>query len=186
MAFTHTFIYEFVTLFVVLDPVATVPVFLAVTAGLTRGHSLRVALYALGVSFVVLVFFIAGGQFLTQLLDSAKLFITGFVLALIVSPVMKAAWLEHRKTTACATSSGSPILPSRWKAPPTLLALALFPWVSSSMTRDQEIQVGKDAAAQVEREMEVIKNAEAEAWLNQIGQQLAGVHQSACNRCAQL
>ena len=36
----------------------------------------------------------------------------------------------------------------------------------TSMSRDQEIQVGKEAAAQVEREMEVIKNAEAEAWLS--------------------
>ena len=78
MAFTHTFIYEFVTLFVVLDPVATVPVFLAVTAGLTRGQSLRVTLYALGVSFAVLVFFIAGGQFL---LDALKIPMASFQLA---------------------------------------------------------------------------------------------------------
>jgi len=30
--FTHTFLYELVTLFVILDPVATIPVFLASTA----------------------------------------------------------------------------------------------------------------------------------------------------------
>jgi len=48
----------------------------------------------------------------------------------------------------------------------------------TSMTRDQEIKIGKDAAAQVEREMEVVKNPEAEAWLNQIGQQLAKTPQA--------
>src|SRR5258708_19958204 len=41
----------------------------------------------------------------------------------------------------------------------------------TSMTRDQEIKIGKDAAAQVEREMEVIKTPDAQASLNQIGHQ---------------
>src|SRR5689334_2029878 len=63
------------------------------------------------------------------------------------------------------------------------LPLALFPQRSgrlaevkvqkTSLTRDQEIQLGKEAAAQVEREMEVAKNPEVEGWLNQIGQRLA-------------
>jgi predicted Zn-dependent protease len=43
----------------------------------------------------------------------------------------------------------------------------------TSMTRDEELQVGKEAASQVEREMEVVKNPEIEGWLNQIGQRLA-------------
>jgi Zn-dependent protease with chaperone function len=43
----------------------------------------------------------------------------------------------------------------------------------TSLTRDQEVQLGKEAAAQVEREMEVVHNPEIEAWLNQIGQRLA-------------
>src|SRR5690349_1864900 len=63
------------------------------------------------------------------------------------------------------------------------LPLALYPQRSgrlaevkvqkTSLTRDQEIQLGKEAAAQVEREMEVVKNPEIETWLNQIGQRLA-------------
>jgi predicted Zn-dependent protease len=48
----------------------------------------------------------------------------------------------------------------------------------TSLSRDQEIKIGKDAAAQVEREMEVVKNPEAEAWLNQIGQRLAKTPQA--------
>jgi Zn-dependent protease with chaperone function len=48
----------------------------------------------------------------------------------------------------------------------------------SSMSMEQEIQLGKEAAAQVERQMEVVKNPEVEAWLNRIGQQLAKTPQA--------
>ncbi len=48
----------------------------------------------------------------------------------------------------------------------------------TSYTCDQEIQLGKEADAQVEREMEVVKNPEAEAWLNQIGGRLAKTPQA--------
>lgn len=60
--FAHDFIYEFVTLFVILDPIATVPLFLLSTAGLARKDSLKVAGYAVAVSFLVLLAAIAGGQ----------------------------------------------------------------------------------------------------------------------------
>jgi len=43
----------------------------------------------------------------------------------------------------------------------------------ASLTRDQELQLGKEAASAVEREMEVVQNPEIEGWLNQIGQRLA-------------
>ena len=36
MEFVHTFAYELVTLFVILDPVSTIPIFLAATVGLPR------------------------------------------------------------------------------------------------------------------------------------------------------
>ena len=76
--FTHTFLYELVTLFVILDPVATVPVFLAATAGLSRKQSLQVAAYAVSVAFGVLLFFIVGGQFL---LDALHIAMPSFQLA---------------------------------------------------------------------------------------------------------
>ena len=66
--FTHTFLYELVTLFVILDPVATIPVFLASTAGLARKDSLKVAAYAVSIAFLVLLFFIAAGQLLLEAL----------------------------------------------------------------------------------------------------------------------
>jgi multiple antibiotic resistance protein len=64
--------------FVVLDPIATLPVFTAVTVGLTRKQSLLVAFYALGVSFLVLLFFIVAGQ---HLLDALKIPMASFQLA---------------------------------------------------------------------------------------------------------
>jgi beta-barrel assembly-enhancing protease len=48
----------------------------------------------------------------------------------------------------------------------------------TSLTRDQETQLGKESAVQVEREMEVIHNVEIEHWLNQIGQNLAKTPQA--------
>jgi multiple antibiotic resistance protein len=69
--FTHTFVYELVTLFVILDPVATVPIFLAATVGLSRKQSLKVAAYATGIAFAVLLFFIVVGQHLLEALHIA-------------------------------------------------------------------------------------------------------------------
>jgi beta-barrel assembly-enhancing protease len=48
----------------------------------------------------------------------------------------------------------------------------------TSLTRDQEVQLGKESAIQVEREKEVVHNAEIEHWLNQIGQSLAKTPQA--------
>ena len=61
-AFLHDFFYEFVTLLVILDPFATVPIFLMVTAGLDRRKSLLIAAYALGVAFLIMLFFIVVGR----------------------------------------------------------------------------------------------------------------------------
>jgi beta-barrel assembly-enhancing protease len=68
-----------------------------------------------------------------------------------------------------------------------ILPLAAFPFAKkqkgpqqkevkvqkTSLSRDQELQIGKQAAAEVERTLEVVQNPEVEAWLNHIGQQLA-------------
>lgn len=63
-AYLTNFFSEFVTLLVILDPVATVPLFLLVSDGLDRRKSILVAFHAVWIAFFVLVFFIVGGQFL--------------------------------------------------------------------------------------------------------------------------
>ena len=76
--FAHHWFYEFMTLLVVLDPIATVPLFMAVTIGLDRKDSAKVALYAIGTSFAILLFFIVFGQLL---LDALKIPMASFQLA---------------------------------------------------------------------------------------------------------
>ena len=76
--FLNNFFSEAVTLFVILDPVATLPIFLAVTTGLDRRKSLLVAFYALAIAFAILLFFILIGQ---GLLNALRIPMASFQLA---------------------------------------------------------------------------------------------------------
>jgi len=67
-SFANDFLYEIVTLFVVLDPIAAVPIFLLATGGLARKDALKVGFYAVLISFAVLFVAIAAGQALLQAL----------------------------------------------------------------------------------------------------------------------
>ncbi|HEY1614696.1 MAG TPA: MarC family protein [Rhizomicrobium sp.] len=57
---------NFVTLFVVLDPVGAIPIFLIATAGLSAPNRSRVALTGVLVAFVVLMAFLWGAQFILE------------------------------------------------------------------------------------------------------------------------
>jgi multiple antibiotic resistance protein len=59
---------RFVTLWVVIDPIGTVPVFIAVTAGLGAAARRSTAFVAVGVSAAVLLFFLVLGQILIDAL----------------------------------------------------------------------------------------------------------------------
>lgn len=59
---------EFVTIWVVVDPIGTVPVFLAVTGGIDRSVRSRVAIRAILVASGILVFFVVFGQLLIEAL----------------------------------------------------------------------------------------------------------------------
>lgn len=76
--FPSSFFYEVVTLYVVLDPVAAIPVFLAVTKGLSQRERLRVAAYGVLVAFAIFLFFIAIGH---QLLNALHIPMASFQLA---------------------------------------------------------------------------------------------------------
>ena len=60
---------HFVTLWVVIDPIGTIPVFIAVTAGLGAAPRRRTALLAALISAGVLLFFLVFGQLLIEALD---------------------------------------------------------------------------------------------------------------------
>lgn len=57
---------EFVTLFIVVNPLAALPVFLAVTRGFDAAAQRKVAIVAVLASFAVLVLFIIGGGYLLE------------------------------------------------------------------------------------------------------------------------
>lgn len=59
---------EFITLWVVIDPIGTLPVFLAVTTGMNAHQRKAVAKRAILVSFVVLALFIVAGQVVLEAL----------------------------------------------------------------------------------------------------------------------
>jgi len=57
---------EFVTLFIVVNPIGTLSVFLAVTKGFDAAAQRRIALVAVLASFAVLILFIIGGGYLLE------------------------------------------------------------------------------------------------------------------------
>ncbi|MDD8022364.1 MAG: MarC family protein [Paracoccaceae bacterium] len=69
---------EFITLWVVIDPIGTLPVFLAVTQGMSAMQRRSVALRAIAVSFGVLTVFIVLGQIV---LDALGLPLPAFQIA---------------------------------------------------------------------------------------------------------
>ena len=60
---------HFVTLWVVIDPIGTIPVFIAVTAGIEASARRKTALLAALISAGVLLFFLVFGQLLIEALD---------------------------------------------------------------------------------------------------------------------
>jgi multiple antibiotic resistance protein len=60
---------EFVKLWVVIDPIGTLPIFLAVTAGLDAAAARRIAIRGTLVAGIVLCFFVIGGQILLTAMD---------------------------------------------------------------------------------------------------------------------
>jgi multiple antibiotic resistance protein len=77
----------FVTLFVIMDPVGTVPIFLSLTSGRSAEHARRAAWQAVTVSFFVIVVFAVFGQGILDYLSIslAALQCAGGLLLLLVA-----------------------------------------------------------------------------------------------------
>lgn len=69
---------KFILLFTIIDPIGSVPVFIAVTAGVDSSIRRRVALRACAISAGVLLAFVIGGQFL---LDAIGIQLSAFRVA---------------------------------------------------------------------------------------------------------
>ena len=64
-----TIVKEFISLWVVIDPIGSIPVFIAVTAGLQASAQKKVALKACLIAAALLLFFLALGQVLLEKLS---------------------------------------------------------------------------------------------------------------------
>jgi multiple antibiotic resistance protein len=69
---------EFISLWVVIDPIGTIPVFIAVTAGLSLAQQRMIALKSTMIATVILMFFIVGGQLL---MDGLNIHLESFQIA---------------------------------------------------------------------------------------------------------
>lgn len=113
--FSNSFLYEFVTLYVVLDPFAAIPIFLAATAGLPRRRQLAVAATAVAVAFAIFLFFIVLGD---HLLSALHVPMASFQLAGGLILLLFGLQMTLGKVTEAALS-----LP----ADATLMQRAIFP-----------------------------------------------------------
>lgn len=95
--FPSNFTYEFFTLLVILDPIATVPIFLAVTHGMRWRDSIKVAITALMVAFVILTAFIfLGLEFLKVLnIPTASFQLAGSFILFMLGINMVTGKIHH-------------------------------------------------------------------------------------------
>lgn len=93
----HKFLHEFATLFVVVNPIGTVPLFIAIAGHLTSNQRRRIAIEAIIISAVILTVFIAAGQFLLEALgiDLASFRIAGGLVLLIIALRMVLAEVQE-------------------------------------------------------------------------------------------
>jgi multiple antibiotic resistance protein len=123
---------EFVTLFIVVNPVSALPVFIAVTAGMDATTQRRVALIAVLVSFAVLVLFIIGGGFvLEQMGISLRSFqiAGGIILFLVALDMVRGA--SHAPSVGASGDHATsvaiyPLAVPKMAGPGTMLTVVLL------------------------------------------------------------
>ncbi|WP_173909475.1 MarC family protein [Microvirga ossetica] len=121
---------DLITLWVVIDPIGTLPVFLAITAGMNAAAARRTALRATIAAFVVLLFFVVAGQALLQAMeiDLAAFQIAGSVVLFLFALTMifgepKAAAEERDLATSDVDRSIYPLAIPSIASPGAMLAV---------------------------------------------------------------
>jgi multiple antibiotic resistance protein len=110
------FVSAFVTLFVIMDPVGTVPIFLSLTGGYEPPRVRRAARQAVLVSFVVIVVFAVFGQSILQYLHVSlpALQCAGGLLLLLVALELLTGRgdepMAHGDTNVALVPLGTPLL----------------------------------------------------------------------------
>lgn len=125
---TLLFVEVFVTLFVIMDPVGTVPIFLSLTGGRSQATARRAAWQAVAVSFFVIsVFAFFGQQILTYLHISLPALQGAGGLLLLLVALELLTGNEKEPTAAAGTNValvplGTPLL----AGPGAIVAVMLF------------------------------------------------------------
>ena len=136
---------DLITLWVVIDPVGTRPVFLAITAGMSAAAARRTALRATIAAFVVLLFFVVAGQALLQAMeiDLAAFQIAGSVVLFLFALTMifgepKAAAEERDLETSDVDRSIYPLAIPSIASPGAMLAVV-------SLTDNSKFNIAEQA-----------------------------------------
>jgi multiple antibiotic resistance protein len=123
---------EFVTLFIVVNPLGTLPVLIALSAGAPAATQRKIALVATLVSFAVLVFFMLAGSFLLEKMGiSLRSFqIAGGIILFLVALEMvrggaPAASLDTQKDGAMAVAI-YPLAIPKIAGPASMLTIVLL------------------------------------------------------------
>ncbi|PFG42378.1 multiple antibiotic resistance protein [Isoptericola jiangsuensis] len=107
------FTQAFVTLFVIMDPPGTIPVFLALTSTMGAKQRKRAALQAVGVAFGVIVSFALFGQQLLAYMGISlpALQAAGGLLLLIVAMQLLTGHFENGEATAATAGANVALVP---------------------------------------------------------------------------
>ncbi len=147
----HGLLEQFVTLWVVIDPIGTLPVFIAVTAGLGLTERRRTALHAALISGGVLLFFLVFGQLLIDAMDiglHAFQFAGGIVLFLFAlsmifgDPKSEVDQRDTKAESGTAAQSNPAVFPlavPSLASPGAMLAIVLLTDNNSSSIAQQGV-----------------------------------------------
>ncbi|MFC5727939.1 MULTISPECIES: MarC family protein [Nocardioides] len=118
----------FVTLFVIMDPVGTVPIFLSLTAGRSSGTARRAAWQAVAVSFLVITLFAFFGQQILSYLHISlpALQCAGGLLLLLVALELLTGKEEQMVASADANVALVPLGTPLLAGPGAIVATMLF------------------------------------------------------------
>jgi multiple antibiotic resistance protein len=118
----------FVTLFVIMDPVGTVPIFLSLTAGRSQRSARRAAWQAVTVSFLVIIVFAFFGQRILDYLhiSLAALQCAGGLLLLLISLELLTGNEKEQVATAGTNVAMVPLGTPLLAGPGAIVATMLF------------------------------------------------------------
>ncbi|MDX2270930.1 MAG: MarC family protein [Cyanobacteriota bacterium] len=124
----HHVLQDAITLFVVIDPVGVIPIFIAVTYQQTSPDRQKTALLGVLISALILLLFITGGQYLLEVLGiSLPAFRIAGGIVLFLLGIQMVLGKTTTSAVASPTDPGSPGEQAMAEASTTWAEVAVFP-----------------------------------------------------------